>query len=171
MKSTVRLAYSMFFLAGVALLITMPGCSGGGEPTAKVSGKVTHDGQPVTSGSITFAPTSGTVGKPGSSEVKSDGSYVLSSYAQGDGAVIGRHKVIYSPGSTETVEETPLAEGEHAEDSTEPIPFSGLVPKEVEVEVKAGSNEINIELVAGSDTGGTAEPTTEPEATTPPASE
>ena len=37
--------------------------------------------------------------------------------------------------------------GKHDEAKPVEVPFSGLVPKESEVEVKAGTNEINIELV------------------------
>ncbi|MCU0981543.1 MAG: hypothetical protein MUF25_20525 [Pirellulaceae bacterium] len=159
MNCTVRLASSFFFLVSVGLLVTLPGCSGG-NPTAKVTGKVTHDGQPVTSGNLTFAPVSGTVGKPAAGKVKSDGSYVLSTYAAEDGAVVGRHRVVFSPSSGDSgQEETPLEPGKHAEDKpASAVPFSGLVPKVAEVEVKSGSNEINIELVAAGAAAGAAAP-------------
>jgi hypothetical protein len=152
MNCMVRIAFSLFVLAGFGLLLTLPGCSGGTPATGKVSGTVTHDGQPVTSGSLTFAPTGGTVGKPASGIVKSDGSFTLTTYAPDDGAVVGRHKVVYLPGSAESGQEQEPAlpePGEHDEEEAAPeVPFSGLVPKEAEVEVKAGNNEINIELVA-----------------------
>ena len=66
--------------------------------------------------------------------------------------MIGRHKVIYSPGGGGPAQqEVQIPEpGKHDEAKPVEVPFSGLVPKESEVEVKAGSNEINIELVADS---------------------
>jgi len=150
MNCTVRRASSFFSFLSVALLATLLGCTGGGAPTGKVAGQVTFDGKPVTSGSLTFAPASGTVGKPAVGAVKADGSYSLTTYAAGDGAVIGRHKVIYSPSAGEsTQQEGQIPEpGKHDEAKPAEVPFSGLVPKESQVEVKAGINQINIELVA-----------------------
>lgn len=130
---------------GLAVLAaTWTGCGSGG-PTAPVSGKVRVDGQPVNGGVVTFAPvgTEGTVGKPAAGAVQSDGTFVLGTDAKGDGAVIGRHRVIYSP---PTVESPPLPEGKHDE-APPASPYAGLIPKEAEVEVKPGSNEINIDLV------------------------
>jgi hypothetical protein len=82
--------------------------------------------------------------------------------------VVGRHKVIYSPGGGDPEQqEVPIEPGKHDESKPAPaVPFSGLVPKEPEVEVKAGSNEINIELVA--DSGAPAAPAA-PEAPAEPA--
>ncbi len=152
MKCIDRHVCWFFSLVSVGLLVTLIGCSGGGAPTGKVVGKVTFDGKPVTSGSLTFAPASGTVGKPAVGAVTADGSYTLSTYAADDGAVVGRHKVIYSPSAGDSAQqESQIPEpGKHDEAKPVEIPFSGLVPKEAEVEVKAGTNEINIELVAGS---------------------
>lgn len=75
--------------AGAALLaLGCAGCGNGG--LAKVSGRITVSGQPVTSGTIMFYPTTG----PGAvSEIKADGSYTLTTFRQGDGAAIGNHKV------------------------------------------------------------------------------
>lgn len=148
MNCTDRRASAFFSLVSVGLLVTLLGCTGGGAPTGKVTGKVTFDGKPVTSGSLTFAPAAGTEGKPAAGAVKADGSYTLSTYAAEDGAVVGRHKVIYSP-SAGTQQEVQIPEpGKHDEAKPAEVPFSGLVPKESEVEVKAGTNSINIELVA-----------------------
>lgn len=164
MKSTVRLASLFFLLASVGLLVTLSGCSAGTPGTGAVTGKVTTaDGQTVTSGSLTFAPATGTEGKPATGVVQADGSYTLTTYEKDDGAVIGRHNVTYSPGSggpdeEEEGEEPSEDSGEHDEEEVAPeVPFSGLMPKESEVEVKAGPNEINIELVADPNAGGEQE--------------
>ncbi len=58
--------------------------------TFPVSGKVTFKGQRVPKGSITFQPDKG---QPSVGEIESDGTYKLSTFAQGDGAVPGHHRV------------------------------------------------------------------------------
>ena len=69
----------------------LPGC--GGEPgLARVRGRVTYKGQPVTQGDVFFSPEGGgTRGAQG--KLDADGSYSLGTYAPGDGAYIGKHKV------------------------------------------------------------------------------
>ncbi len=126
------------------LTATFIGC-GSGVATAPVSGKVSHAGQPVNGGVVTFAPVKSDVegAKPAVGEVQPDGTFSLGTNAKGDGAVIGQHRVVYSPPVVET---PPVQEGKHAE-APPASPYAGLIPKENEVEVKAGSNEVNIELV------------------------
>jgi hypothetical protein len=130
----------------VVLVAFCGGCGGGGEfPTATVSGAVTYDGKPVKGGSITFSPVADgeqEAGKPASGMVKEDGTYELSTYGEGDGAVIGKHTVSYSP---PVAEPTPTPTGGHAQQSVSP--YGGLSPKQAEVEVTSGSNTINVELV------------------------
>ena len=147
MNSTVRLMAGIF---SVALLIGLAGCSGG-QPTAKVSGKVTHDGQGVTGGLVTFAPVASgsgamSAGKGATGQVQADGTYVLSTEKPGDGAVIGRHKVTYLAAAAPAPAASGSEPGKHDE-TPAPSPLQGLIPKEPEVEVKAGENTINIELV------------------------
>lgn len=158
MFRNVRLFAGLMSVGCLALLIGLSGCSGSQRPTAKVSGKVTHDGKPVEGGSVTFAPIAdgGEAGKPASGEIKSDGSYSLGTYAPGDGAVIGRHRVMFSPPSGGAAPAEGSDDGEHDE-TPPPSPYVGLKPKEAEVEVKAGDNVINIELVGGAATGEAAE--------------
>lgn len=62
----------------------------------KVSGKVTYKGQPVTKGSVTFTPASGKGGETGqvaSGQIEPDGSYELTTFNTGDGAILGQHIV------------------------------------------------------------------------------
>jgi hypothetical protein len=125
------------------------GCGGGSDDleTGAVSGKVTHKGQPVTGGSVMFTPISSTPdkplkGKPAAAEVGADGSFTLTTYAKNDGAIVGKHNVIFTPPAVT------IDENAHKEDSIPPkSPYAGLVPSKAEVEVKARSNTIDIELV------------------------
>jgi hypothetical protein len=137
-------------------LLGLTGCGGGSTdlPTGRVSGKVSHNGQPVTGGTVTFAPLKsgvaggGMVGKPASGPISSDGSFSLTTYSPGDGAVVGKHTVGYSAPAVE------IDEAMHTENSKPPVsPYAGLVPKIKEVEVKPGSNTIDIELVPNPNAG------------------
>ncbi len=154
--------FVMALLIGVA---AVSGCgSGAGKsPVAKVSGKVTFDGQAVTGGTISLFPTGAAkateAGKAGICLIQSDGSFKASTYGEFDGAIIGKHQVMYSPPSVET---PVVPEGGHAQ-APPPSPYDGLVAKETQVEVKAGENSINIELVKGATpTAGPGTPTAGP---------
>ena len=132
-------------LAGLAVLL-LAGCKGAEYKTAPVKGKVTSQGKPVTTGQIFFHPIedknkpANRPGKAAFANLEKDGSFQLSTYGINDGAVVGRHRVSY---------EGP--DGESEEGS--PAPY--LVPEDkAEVEVVAGQNEINIELVANPDAAG-----------------
>lgn len=74
------------------------GCGGGDSfPVAKTVGKVTCNGQPVAKAIVYFEPlqtgNSAKVGKQGFSFTGDDGSYTISTYGNGDGAVIGKVRI------------------------------------------------------------------------------
>lgn len=74
----------------------LPGCGDGTDhpTTVKVHGAVTCDGQPLTKGSIAFQATSDTTLRPATGELNEDGTYELSSFQRGDGAMPGEYKVV-----------------------------------------------------------------------------
>ena len=76
-------------LTGALLAMLLTGC-GGGPRLGKVSGRVTFNGKPVPTGTIMFYPDAGpaAVGAIGP-----DGAYSLTTIKQGDGAVVGSHRV------------------------------------------------------------------------------
>lgn len=130
----------------------LTGCNDYQFDVAPVRGTVTCEGQPLSSGAISFSPIaegSGEPGKPALGAIQPDGSFVLSTYAPDDGAVIGRHRVTYIP---------PLPPGEGEEGDEEdgvslpqlPLPADhpcvngGTSPQEVEV--VGGENNLTIEL-------------------------
>jgi hypothetical protein len=80
-------------MLSACLALVLGGCGSGEEhpPTIPVKGKVTHKGQPVTTGTITFQPGSG---QAATGQIQADGSYELSTYGEKDGAVEGHHKVM-----------------------------------------------------------------------------
>ena len=130
--------------ASALLVCGVVGC--GGAAKAKVTGKVTYQGQPVSGGSITLAPQTTldpeAPARPAAGEVKPDGTFVLGTDKATDGAAIGRHKVNYS---------VPVAVIEWDGYGQPPAgaysPYAGLVPSCTEIEVKPGENEVTIELV------------------------
>lgn len=59
--------------------------------TVPVQGKVTYKGAPVTLGTITFQSDAG---QPATGTIQPDGSYRLSTFAEGDGAIPGHHRIM-----------------------------------------------------------------------------
>lgn len=88
-------------LAGLGVALCLVGVLGCGKsalpPRARVTGQVTLDGKPLTSGTILFVPDTaqGTSGPPAIGFIDPQGRYELTTDRDsfGDGAVLGRHKV------------------------------------------------------------------------------
>jgi hypothetical protein len=91
------LVRSLVLIASAAFLL---GCGDTGKPPlGRVSGKVTYNGQPVTKGIVSFVPRGGPgsqTGQTATGEIGSDGSYTLTTFDKGDGAVLGEHTVLVS---------------------------------------------------------------------------
>jgi len=131
--------------AAVLLSLSVAGCgTASGAPKGQVRGKIIAGGQPVTAGEVTFAPLEAALeAAPATGAVQPDGTFVLSTRKDGDGAAIGKHQVLYSAPPDEQAE----WDGYGAEPPVKRSPYAGMVPKQNEVEIKAGDNEITIELV------------------------
>jgi hypothetical protein len=128
----------------VLVLALLTGCSASDQlPTAKVTGKVAYKGKPVPTGTIMFVPKGDKPSATG--ELKSDGTYELTTYEEGDGAVLGPHTVMItavedmSDKLPELRSGTPraLVPGKYTNNST-----SGLTAEVNDVEV----NTIDFEL-------------------------
>ena len=88
-ENRVRLVCALLMIFAIA--IVAGGCSKQGRmETAPVSGKVTYRGKAVPTGTVMFVPGEGPAA---TGEIGSDGSYKLTTFSPGDGAVIGTHKV------------------------------------------------------------------------------
>ncbi len=99
---TVRRATQPLAIAVLASALVAGGCSGPAHPpTAKVHGKVTYKGEAVAAGRISFVPTTldGGTSRPASGGIQADGSYTLSSFAEGDGVSPGDYIVTIDPRS------------------------------------------------------------------------
>jgi hypothetical protein len=81
----------------VIVCLSASGCDTSPYQLAPVHGTVTLDGQPLSGANVMFAPRARgdetNVGKPAFGRLQSDGSYVLGTYSDEDGAVVGEHSV------------------------------------------------------------------------------
>jgi hypothetical protein len=91
------------FLLCVGIL-ALAGCGKVKFQVAHVEGSVTCNGRPVTAGLVVFIPAGTSsektdeTGRSASGIIQSDGSYELTTYHEGDGAIVGTHTVqIFAP--------------------------------------------------------------------------
>lgn len=90
MRSTIGI------LSGL-LIIAAGGCGGGDGKVDvyPVKGTVTFNGKPmIGGGSITFVPTSPQEGKTAGGIINEDGTYEMTTYAEGDGSMAGTFRVV-----------------------------------------------------------------------------
>ena len=140
-KWTATIRKAIYRFAVVCLVLpaaTLLGCSGGG---GGVSGKVTYDGQPVKGGMITF--------------VRREAEPIQVRRPTGPCKPMAPIRLRQEGRSSEAIafpthRRLPLRRSQAVrpkEHATPQQPYANLVPKQTEVDVKAGSNKIDIELV------------------------
>jgi hypothetical protein len=74
----------------LAVTALAAGCSRSLPPVARVSGRVTLAGKPVSTGMVMFHPEHG---RAALGQIDNDGRYTLTTFHKGDGAVLGPHRV------------------------------------------------------------------------------
>jgi hypothetical protein len=133
-----------------ALLLFVAGACGKKSDlpaTGPVEGKVTLNGQPLKSGTVVFVPDAG--GKSAQGNIDSDGTFVLGTFTETDGAILGTHKVMI------TAMEEAGGSGLPEDNRTDPnVGLKSLIPAHygnleksgLTATVKEGDNEINFEL-------------------------
>ena len=91
MNDALKRALAIGRLAALAGLLA--GCGSGEDlpATTPVKGKVTYQGQPVPKGTVTFQPANG---RPATGQIQPDGTFVLSTFGDKDGAIPGKHAVM-----------------------------------------------------------------------------
>lgn len=125
-----------FGVAAVLVALAFSGCGGGGgegphvAKTLPVKGKLSYKGVPLISGSVRFEPED--IGREAHGEIRPDGTFEMSSFTQGDGAVPGRHLV----GITGTVK------------GGRPVPLKYKSPSasKLVIDVREGVTEYPIDL-------------------------
>jgi hypothetical protein len=129
----------------------LAGCGRGYPETAVVTGKVTYKGQPVPAGRVCFWPKEG---RPAMGEIGSDGNYRLTSFSQGDGAIVGEHRVSITATRAHFPDGTKAGAGDVGW-AGQPV-VEWLVPQRYErpetsgltTAVRAGKNTIDFDLPA-----------------------
>ncbi len=139
-------SFTLGFCFAFLVLPVFVGCSSNSDelPTGEVYGKVTYKGKILPSGSVTFIPDG--PGKAAAGEIQEDGTYVMTTYSEGDGATVGSHKVMVI--SERDTSELP-AESAEANQDLSLIPEKyGMSPKTsgLTAVVNEGENEINFDL-------------------------
>jgi major membrane immunogen (membrane-anchored lipoprotein) len=134
----------------VAASILLTGCGSSGPELAKVTGKVTLDGQPVHGAAITFRPQ-GEKGSTSYGGTNKDGIYTLMFTRDSNGAMPGDYFVdIETQKLAKSEIDEMKAQGLAEPPAYVPIPKkyrSG--PDQLKATVKAGqTNEINFELTS-----------------------
>jgi hypothetical protein len=126
-----------FLLPSLALaILAFSGCDGGEQSVGKtipVKGRVTYKGKPLIQGSVTFEPEDS--GREANGQISPDGTFVLRTFREGDGAMPGVHRVKVSNGAVGTSPKDALpTKRKNAQDSM------------VSVEVVDGKTEYDIDL-------------------------
>lgn len=119
-------------------LLTLTGCGSNGG--AKVTGKVTFQGQPVTGGTLVFAPVAQgekNPGAPGTATISKDGSFTAATRVRE-----GKCTVSYNA----PMAEFPPGYTPRPSEPAPQSPFTNLMVKDKEIELKGGT-PVNIELV------------------------
>lgn len=125
------------------LIFSAIGCGGGTAiERADVNGKVTLDGQPLESGSITFLPTKIGKGVPATAEIK-NGSFSL---AGENGATIGSNRVEIT--SIKKTGKISNFDGIQTEETVQIIPAKFNSESELTTDVKAGANQPEFALTS-----------------------
>ena len=131
------------------LTLALSGCGPGRPATIPVSGSVTLDGQPVAAATVLFQPVSGV---PGRAITAADGSFTLTTFTDGDGAIVGRHQVAVSKLSLSGVAiddagvSGPGIAGEAKETWHTPKRYATPAESGLEVEVLEGMGPVTLEL-------------------------
>jgi hypothetical protein len=100
--------------------------------TVPVKGKVTYKGQPLTQGTIRFEPEG--KGREASAEIQADGTYVLGTHKDADGAPPGAYRVAIT-GAIGTGSKTKI-----------PAKYDGFSSSHLEAEVSAEKPEYPFDL-------------------------
>jgi hypothetical protein len=136
-----RMQLNNCFAAAVLALGFMSGCSSSEFETAVVSGTVRCDGTLLTDGLVVFTPIPAgdaktvNTGRAASGIVWPDGTYELSTYGDGDGAIVGDHNVeVYAPALED--DDAPLTDANR-------YACGKVVLKKT---VSAGTNVLDLEL-------------------------
>ena len=137
-------------ILGVALAVLV-GCGDGRDPRAPVTGRVTVGGEPINEGYVVFYPLDGRRQAMGA--IGEGGVYSLTTYEAGDGAFLGKHRVVIDaehmvdpgPASLEEEIEATFAVETQLE-RLAPVKYADPGTSPLEAEVTAGGNQLDFDI-------------------------
>ncbi|MDZ4684087.1 MAG: hypothetical protein SH850_03300 [Planctomycetaceae bacterium] len=148
-----------FTLLAAVLVTSAIGCGKSDNVTVyPVKGTVMFNGKPMLGGgSIAFIPTTSQKGKAAGGTILEDGSFVMTTYREGDGSMPGTFRVIVtqsvyqepentgdSDGTTTVKPKEPIAEVDKADRI--PMIYADGVNSPATVTIEAKPNDLTIEL-------------------------
>lgn len=135
-----RLSSTSRILALVTIVAV--GCADGAPSVAPVQGKVTFNGQPLTTGRVMTMPAAG---RGAGGEIKRDGTFELTTPDYGDGAIPGAHKVAVRAFDESGATDPEFASGK----SLIPARYANPMTSGLMIEVTAdGENAPTLELTS-----------------------
>jgi len=143
MKFNSFLASAVWLALVPGVLVVFTGCGTKTAPMAPVKGKVTLNGQPLTTGNVMTMPEAG---RGARGLIGADGSFELNTYTKNDGALVGIHKV-----AVVAVDEAKGKKGPESGGTKLLTPDRYVNPEmsQLKIEVKAGeTNSPTLELTS-----------------------
>lgn len=119
----------------VLFLVACGGCGSGTVTLATlvpVKGKVTYKGKPLSMGTVRFEPDG--YGRMASGKLQSDGTFVLSTLKDGDGAAVGHHRVFLTDVDKSLAKDRDFKK------------FTGAVTSKLEVDVNSEHTDFPLDL-------------------------
>jgi hypothetical protein len=114
------------------------GCQNYEKETAIVRGTITLDGNPVTKGTVMFVPRAG---RSGRGVIQADGTFQVSTYGDGDGAIVGENQVAVVVVFGED------AKAEEVKMHLLPVKYASTSTSGIVYDVKAGEeNQVHLKL-------------------------
>ena len=97
MQVSVR-SYASTVILATIVCATVSGCAESGIPTYRAGGSVKFpDGRPLKAGIVSFQPIDSNERVSPRGYLREDGSFELSTFKEGDGAIEGEHRVLIMP--------------------------------------------------------------------------
>jgi len=133
-------------LSCLAICLLLVGCSEAPPfDLESVRGTVTVDARPLTQGKVMFAPIASgdglNAGKPAFGRIEPDGSYVLTTYHDEDGAIVGEHWVTIFGADKNVAQVTPVSNSSGVAPT-----FDRLAVTQKQTVVAGQENQIDIQL-------------------------
>lgn len=133
----------------LAALALIAGCGRVRPTTVRVRGTVHLDGEPVPGAAVLFQPTPGV---PARAITADDGTFELTTFSPGDGAIVGRHRVAVGKFTMMGVTADdwgvsgPVAAGGVKETWVTPQRYATPADSGLEIDVKPGMAAVVLEL-------------------------